>query len=155
MPASKARTWLLIADGSRAKVLESLGAHETPREIEDMTLTIDLPKSGELLADRPGRTFDSVGAGRHAKENPTDPHRHLKRSFAGRMVDELRRAMLARRFDRLILVAPPAFLGDLREEMPKELKAKVADEIALDLTNAPKEQLLARVKDILSRSTAV
>jgi hypothetical protein len=39
-----------------------------------------LPKSGDLLVVKPGRAFDSVGAGRYAKENPTDPHR--KRDFA-------------------------------------------------------------------------
>jgi protein required for attachment to host cells len=146
------RTWFLVADGSRAKVFESTGAQEAPREIDDSGLSIDLPKSGEMLADKPGRTFDSVGAGRHAKESPTDPHRHRKREFAGKIVDELRRAMLAERFDRLVLVAPPAFLGDLRQELTKELKAKVADEITLDLTNTPEQQLKAYLKG-MSRST--
>jgi protein required for attachment to host cells len=152
MPTDRARTWILVADGSRAKIFESSGMHQAFHEIEDMALSIDLPKSGELLADRPGRTFDSTGAGRHAKENPTDPHRHLKRDFAVRVVDELRRAMLAERFDRLILVAPPAFLGDLRQELPKDLKAKVADEITSDLTNTPEQQLQAQLKDVMSRS---
>jgi protein required for attachment to host cells len=149
MQPYKTRTWLLIADGSRAKVFESIGAHKMLHEIDDMALAIDLPKSGEILADKPGRTFDSVGAGRHAKENPTDPHRHLKRVFATKVVGELRRAMLAKRFDRLILVAPPAFLGDLREELPKDLKDKVADEVTSDLTNTPEQQLQTHPKDIL------
>jgi protein required for attachment to host cells len=131
---------------------ENTGVHEDPREIADMELSIELPKSGELLADKPGRTFDSVGAGRHAKENQTDPHRHRKRDFAGRVVDQLRRAMLAERFDRLVLVAPPAFLGDLRQKLPKDLKAKVADEITLDLTNTPEQQLNTYLKG-MSRST--
>jgi protein required for attachment to host cells len=148
MRINTVRTWFLIADGSRAKVFESTGARQAPREIEDLGFSVDLPKSGELLADKPGRTFDSVGAGRHAKENPTDLHRHRKRDFAGKMVDELRRAMLAERFDRLVLVAPPAFLGDLRQQLPKDLKAKVADEITLDLTNTPEQQLSAYLKDI-------
>jgi len=60
--------------------------------------------------------------------------------------------MLAERFDRLVLVAPPAFLGDLRQELTKELKAKVADEITLDLTNTPEQQLKAYLKG-MSRST--
>jgi len=154
MQPYKTRTWLLIADGSRAKVFESVRARNALHEIDDMALAIDLPKSGEILADKPGRTFDSVGAGRHAKENPTDPHRHLKRNFASKVVGELRRAMLANRFDRLILVAPPAFLGDLREELPKNLKDKVADEITSDLTNTPEQQLQTHLKDILGRSTS-
>jgi protein required for attachment to host cells len=154
MQPYKTRTWLLIADGSRAKVFESVGARNALHEIDDMARAIDLPKSGEILADKPGRALDSVGAGRHAKENATDPHRHLKRDFASKVVGELRRAMLANRFDRLILVAPPAFLGDLREELPKDLEDKVVDEITSDLTNTPAQQLQTRLKDILGRSTS-
>jgi protein required for attachment to host cells len=139
MRRNKESTWLLIADGSRAKVFESPGSHETLNEIDDMALAIHLPKSGELLADRPGRTFDSVGAGRQAKEYPTNPHRLLKRDFASKVVEKLRRAMLDGRFDRIIFVAPPAFLGDLRQSLPKDLKNKEADEVTSDLTNMPEE----------------
>lgn len=150
MPSEKKITWLLVADARHAKVFESAGGHKVVHELEDMELMVDLPKSRELLADKPGRTFDSVGAGRHAKENPTDPHRQLKRDFARRVVAELRRAMLANKFDRLFLVAPPAFLGDLRDELPKDLKDKVAGEVASDLANLPQRQLHTRLQEILT-----
>ena len=149
MPTDKTRTWVLIADGSRAKVLEAVGPGTGFQDVADMTLSTDLPKSRDVLADKPGRTFNSVGAGRHAKENTSDPHRELKREFAGRVVAELRGAMLARRFDRLVLVAPPAFMGDLRAELPKDVKDKVADEITSDLTNTPKEELHSQLEEML------
>jgi protein required for attachment to host cells len=152
MPAKATRIWLLIADGRRAKVMEADEQGVRFRNVEDMARSIDLPKSRDILADKPGRTFDSVGAGRHAKENPTDPHRHLKREFARTVVDKLRQAMLARRFDRLILVAPPAFLGDLRQVLPEDLKDKVADEVASDLTNTPEQDLHPHLRDILDRA---
>ena len=60
---------------------------------------------------------------------------------------------LAKRFDRLILVAPPGFLGDLREELPKGLKDKLVDEITSDLTNMPQQRLQTHLKNILGRST--
>ena len=59
--------------------------------------------------------------------------------------------MLSNRFDRLILVAPPAFLGDLRDAVPKDLRDKVADEIASDLTNMPQQELHMRLEEILAR----
>jgi protein required for attachment to host cells len=145
-------TWFLIANGSRAKVMQTDGKRASFRSVEDMARSIDLPKSRDILSDKPGRTFDSVGAGRHAKENPTDPHRHLKRKFAGTLVRDMRRGMLARRFNRLILVAPPAFLGDLRAELPNDLKDQVADEVASDLTNTPEQELPTRLSDILDRA---
>jgi protein required for attachment to host cells len=137
MPTKPTRTWLLIADGRRAKVFETDGGGTEFRKVEDMEHETDLPKSRDILADRPGRTFDSVGAGRHAKENPIDPHRQLKREFARTIVGELRNAMLARRFDRLILVAPPTSMGDLRGELPKDLKDKVAREVTSDRPTRP------------------
>jgi protein required for attachment to host cells len=150
MPNEKRITWLLVADASHAKVFESAGEGKVVRQLQEMELVADLPKSRELLADKPGRTFDSVGAGRHAKENPTDPHRQLKRNVAKRVIAQLRRAMLAHKFDRLFMVAPPAFLGDLRQELPKDLKDKVAGEVASDLTNMPQQQLHARLQEILT-----
>ena len=104
------------------------------------------------LCRQAGRTFDSVGGGRHAKQNPTDLHRQRKREFAKTVIAELRRAMLSNRFDRPILVAPPAFLGDLRDALSKDLRNKVADEIASDLTNMPKQELPMRLAAMLARS---
>jgi protein required for attachment to host cells len=49
-------------------------------------------------------------------------------------------------------VAPPAFLGDLRAELPNDLKDKVADEVASDLTNTPEQELPTRLSDILGRA---
>src|SRR5262245_7837938 len=106
-----------------------------------------------LVADAShAKVFESAGARKvvHELENPTDPHRQLKRNFAKKVVAELRRAMLAHKFDRLFLIAPPAFLGDLRDELPKDLKDKVAGEIASDLTNMPQQQLHARLQEILT-----
>jgi protein required for attachment to host cells len=151
MAGKAERTWLLIADGGRAKVLETDDHGRSFQAIDDMAQAIELPRSRDILADRPGRTFDSVGSGRHAKENPSDPHRQLKREFARTMAGALRHAMLAKRFDRLILVAPPVFMGDLRAEFAKDLKDKVADEVLSDLTNIPQQDLLARLRDILGR----
>lgn len=119
MAMNRTRTWLLIADASRAEVFENAGDRDAFAEIEDLSLSTELPMTRELLEDKPGRTFESVGSGRHAKEEPTDPRRRLKREFAGTVIDALRDAMLARRFDRLVLIAPPAFLGDLRAKLPK------------------------------------
>ena len=151
MTAKMTRTWLLIADGRHAKVMETDGQGGF-HSIDDMARSTELPMSRDILADRPGRTFDSLGAGRHAKENPTDPHRQLKREFAGTVVRALRKAMLAKRFERLILIAPPAFMGDLREELPKDLKDKIAGEATSDLTKTPEQELPAHLSHILDRA---
>ena len=55
--------------------------------------------------------------------------------------------MLAKRFDRLIL-GGTTFLGDLREELPKDLKGKVAGDVASDLTNTPEQDLPAHPRGV-------
>lgn len=150
MRGKVARTWVVIADASRMKVVEARSRGDGFDSIGDMARAIELPKSGDILADRPGRTFEAAGPGRSAKENPTDPRRHLKREFARTVVESLRKAMLSGRFDRLILVAPPAFLGDLRDLLPKDLQDKVAGDVARDLTNTPQQDLAAHLKDIVA-----
>ena len=63
MPTEHRITWLLVADASRAKVFESSGARKAVHALDDMTLVGDLPKSGELFADRQGaRSILSAGA---------------------------------------------------------------------------------------------
>lgn len=52
-----------------------------------------------------------------------------------RIVDELERAQRADCFDRLVLMAAPEFLGDLREVMPKPLCDVIALEIGKDLVH--------------------
>lgn len=39
------------------------------------------------------------------------------------------------KFERIVLVAPPMILGELRKELHKEVEAKVAGEVAKTLTN--------------------
>jgi protein required for attachment to host cells len=135
------RTWFLIADGSRARVVENLGRRRGFRDIEDMSLSIDLPPSRDVLTDRPGRGHASYGRGRYAKENTGDPHRELKRAFAKMIGLALNAKLAAGGVERLIVVAPPTFMGDLRAALPKGVRTKVSGEVTEDLTNLPKQRL--------------
>ena len=45
------RTWVLIADGSRAKVLETVGPGSGFQDVADMTRSTDRPKSRDILKD--------------------------------------------------------------------------------------------------------
>ena len=44
----------------------------------------------------------------------SDPHRELKKKFAHELADMLARSLEQNAYDRLIIVAPPGALGDLR-----------------------------------------
>lgn len=135
------RIWILIADGGHAKVFETRGQASELVPVEGKVFSADQPANRDLLTDRPGRSFESQGRARHAKEHPSDPHRELKRAFARKLAGLLEVELAAKRFGRLVLVAPPPMLGDLREAMPANVQAKVTAELAHDLVKTPLSEL--------------
>ncbi len=142
------RTWILIADGGRARVLEQVGKGHPLAEVSGMTRSIDLPRSHDLGDDQPGRTEASVG-GRHSMEPRSDPHRELKRKFAHELADMLAQKLGAKAFDKLILVAPPVTLGDLRAALAEPARKAVSGEVASDLTKTPDHEVAAHLTAVL------
>jgi protein required for attachment to host cells len=148
------RTWIVIADGAHARVLEHSGEGAKLEAVEGLAFDIDLPPTRELVRDRPGRTFESKNSARHAKTGRSDPHRELKRAFAKELAGILKANLAKKRYQRLVLVAPPATLGDLREALSKGVEARVTAEIAQDLVKTPKSRLLRHLPDVLPAKTA-
>jgi protein required for attachment to host cells len=50
-------------------------------------------------------------------------------------------------FERLVIMAPPAFLGHLREALPQSLRSIVAAEIAKSYVHEPPSQWRSHVPD--------
>jgi protein required for attachment to host cells len=141
------RTWVLIADAARARVFEARGKGHGLTIVQDMSLDAELAPSRDLGADRPGRSFESVGSTRHAMESPSDPHRELKRRFARRIAEAVEERRAAKSFDRLVLIAPAVTMGDLRAALTEGVKATVTAEVVADLTNTPMGELPAHLAD--------
>jgi protein required for attachment to host cells len=96
----------------------------------------------DFKSDRPGRVFDHApDSGRrgavahHGTGGERSPSRHEAELFARRIVDELHDELRRDRFDSLVLMAAPEFLGDLRHVMPKSLREVTAIEIDKDLVH--------------------
>jgi protein required for attachment to host cells len=146
MPLKPIRTWVVIADAARVRVFETRGRGKGLAAVEDMAMEGELAPGRELTSDRPGRSFESVGSTRHAMEG-ADPRREQKRQFARRIADAVASRQAAKSFDRLVLVAPPATMGDLRAVLPDKVKAAVTAEVVADLTKTPVSELPARLED--------
>jgi protein required for attachment to host cells len=145
----KPTLWVLVADAARARLFQV----EQPQQVLSAALGQELIgsnlRSREIASDRPGRTFDSGGEGRHAKEPPTDPARYAQEEFARDVVRLLDEKRESRAFERLIVVAPPQFLGDLRAAMPQQLQASVAAEVGKDLSKLPLHELQDHLREVL------
>jgi len=143
-------TWILVADGARARVLLNTGRGDGVTELPDFTVQCEHPPSGDIMADREGRSFDSHGKGRHAMERPSDPHRRAKKTFAGTLAAMLAEQAARNSFDRLVIVAPPQMLGDLRAALSADVRGKVHAELAKDLTHMRDHELMPHLADVLA-----
>lgn len=146
---TKTMTWVLVADGARARLLvsEGPGTGLKPALGQEFIGT-NLP-SRDIASDRPGRSFDSAGEGRHAMEPPTDPKRHEKRVFAHEIAQILEDGRKRNAFDQLVIVAPPEALGDLRAELGEELKRLIGGELNKELTKVPTRELADHLRPLL------
>jgi protein required for attachment to host cells len=156
MPTDRrtARTWIVIADGAHARVLEHVPGTPGLQAVSGMVITTALPRTHDLVSDRAGRSFESQGPTRHAKAGRSDPHRELKRGTARALAAMLKAGLAERRYQRLVLVAPPTALGDMRAALAKDVRALVAAEIAQDLVKAPQKALSRHLAHVLSDATA-
>ena len=147
----KRARWIIVADAGRARVFE-LDPNGALVRIPIREMHAETAPSRDIASDRPGRTFDSAGQGRHAKEPPTDPHRYEKHRFAHELAGFLEDKRKQDVVGQLFIVAPPQMLGDLREEFSDELKKLVKTELAKDLSMLPPHEIEQHLEDILGTS---
>lgn len=134
-------TWILIADGAKARVIEQDRHSRTFKPAFEQEYFGSTAQSKEIASDRPGRSFDIGGQGRHAMEPSSDPQRHAEYAFARDLSHRLEKAAGSHSFDRLVIVAAPKTLGDLRDLLPSTVKDRVVAEVDKDLTNVPLSDL--------------
>lgn len=144
------RSWIVIADGAQARILENQGPGKGLIPLPEQEMQQTLRPSRDIDADRPGRSYDRVGPGRHAVEPPTDAHREEKRRFAEELANRLNAAALNHSYDRLILVAPAKTLGDLRQALSKEAAAKIDGELSKNLTSFSDHDLPGHLGSVIA-----
>jgi protein required for attachment to host cells len=126
-----ATTWIVAADSSRARILQVAGRQRLD-EIDNLLNPEGRMNDRELITDAHPRFRGTGGPGSDRQEMPAVEH--AVELFAKRVGDYLDKARVAHRFDELVLVAPPKFLGTLRKELGKEVEKLVADELPKDLS---------------------
>ena len=144
------RTWVLIADGARARILENTGPGLGLTAVAGMTFDGDHAASHDLVTEREGRGHSSTGAGRYAVASRADPHRALKTKFAQQLADVLASGLERKAYDHLIVAASPVTLGDLRAAMPDGVRARITGEVAHDLTKIPNCDVAGHLASVLA-----
>jgi protein required for attachment to host cells len=121
------KLWIVVADKSKARIFTVADPHGPLLE-ED---TLEHPQAREreqtLTSDRPGRSFDSKGQGRHAMGSSIEPDQQETLRFAKQIADHVLTAHNKGHCNRLLLVAGPSLLGLLREHFKTASALKISE----------------------------
>lgn len=140
--------WMLVADGRRARILVEQRRGANLEEPADWSMEIG-PDDLYDPQDRPPRSFDRVGAGRHAMDKGRSLHEHEEEKFLKRVADRVGEAERHNQFDHLVIAAPPRALGILRGMLPEGVKARIRADLSKDLLGEPLPKLRARLSELL------
>lgn len=145
----KTVTWVLIADGAQARVLENTGPGKGLKQVEGLDWAIEPLQAQEIVTDRPG-SKSGGGAFGGGMEPRTNPVEHRETEFVKSVAATLDRHQQKGAFDRLVIAAAPIALGDLRKAISPAVKKTVVAELNKDLTNLPTAQLDQHLDGILA-----
>lgn len=142
-------TWILIAHRGGARLLAHTGPGRGLQLLDDIPHPEGRLKDGDINADRPGRAFDIIGAGRHAMSKEQSPSEHVTEQFAKTLVERLQQGRNDNRYDALVLVAEPRVLGELRAALDAPTAARVTATLDKNLGGIETRDLAPHLAGVL------
>lgn len=128
-------TWVVVADSGRADIYSRQKRFSPLEPVQCLTEPEARSKEHDFASDAPGRSFDSHGQGRHAMEPDQTAKEHLRERFVRRISDVLESARNDDRFQQLVIVAAPAVLGALRQQLSQPVQQQLVAEIDKNMTD--------------------
>lgn len=125
---------VLVGDGTKALFYRNKGDAEHPNLIVEDVLAGEAAPSREQGTDQPGRASSTGASQRSATMGETDWQQLEEARFAHDIADALYRDAHRGRYDKLVVVAPPKVLGELRKSFHKEVSERVIAEVNKTLT---------------------
>lgn len=143
-------TWIIVADGSRARFLANDGPGKGLHAAIAGEFHHNAPPTRELGTEKPGRVNSAFSPSRSAIQPHLDWHEFEKEKFSQEMAGLLNDAAEKKSFDDLIIVAPPRTLGTLRQALSSKTSHHIRAEIPKDLTQVPLQEMPAHLKDVIA-----
>ena len=143
-------TVVLVADGRKLLFLRNDGDAEFPNLTVETAEEHPNPANRDQATDAAGRASSTSPAGGTARSGssmePTDFHQLEEDRFAAEAAAMLKKKALANDFEKLIIVAPPKTLGELRKHYHVEVEKRLEGELAKDLTGHTVADIEAAIK---------
>lgn len=145
-----ANTWILVAHRGGARLFENKGPGKGLHLVDEIDNPAGKLKNREIDSDKQGRAFNSKGAGRHAYQPEQLPTEHVAAQFAKQLSTVLDDARNQKRYERLVLVADPRFLGNLRSALNTQTASLVSGTVDKDLAMTEARDLPRFLEDVLA-----
>jgi len=145
-------TWVLVAHQAGARVFENLGPGKGLRLLQGIDHPEGRQQDGDFDADRPGRSFrrDAGDVRRAAMSRSEGPHERAVADFARALASRLEHARATGQYDRLVLVAPPKFLGLVRSSLDAPTEQCVVGSLDKDLAASDEEELVRQLGEVIA-----
>jgi protein required for attachment to host cells len=121
-------TWVVVTDGTQARLFHNVGKHDRLTLKQEVLLTPEL--------------VDAQGQGpsghRPIESSPEDTD---EATFAKQLVHRLNAAALKQEFEHLFLIADPKTMGEIRPQLHSETSKRLTGELTKTLTNSSLEDI--------------
>lgn len=137
------RIWIVVADSKIARIFKKNGRLKL---FEEMARGAASEK--DITNKTVGRSA-GPGGGRHKREPHMEQSRGEELAFVGEICDWLDAAEKRDDFDRLVLVAAPRTLGELRDCMSEAIQLRIVAEVDKELTRLDEKDLQEALSEIV------
>src|SRR6056297_1454092 len=133
--------WILAADSTEARLFTREKKFSAPVERQDWLHPESRLPGRDLEHDRQGKTFSSHGYGQSDNQKRTEPKQREAQDFARELAGHLDAARARGEFESLSIVADPAFLGLLRDQLGSDTRSLIDKEVDKNLTRRSAETI--------------
>jgi protein required for attachment to host cells len=120
--------WVVVADGTHARLFHNVGKQDALKLKQDDLLKPDVNDE------------DAQGPSGHRPPEES-PEQSDEATFAKQLVHRLNAAALKQEFEHLFLIADPKTLGEIRPQLHAETTKRIIGELAKTLTNSTLEDI--------------
>jgi protein required for attachment to host cells len=145
-------TWIVVAHEAGARFFENLGRGTGLELVEEIEHPDGRARDRDLASDRPGRSFrkNSGDPSRASMSQSEGPHDRAVADFARALANRLKDARVQNQYKRLVLVAPPRFLGLLRSSLDGPTAQLVMVSLDKDLAASKTNELVDRLSKLIT-----
>lgn len=142
---------IVVADSTRARIFTVDSARSPLNEIETMAHPEGRIHEQNMVSDLPGKDSGKGGGGDHAYQEKIEPRKQEMIEFAKRIANYLDRKRKANQLKKLVIIAAPAFLGELRTHLSTETSEKIVFELDKNLAHHGEEDIRKHLSKFLSQ----